>query len=120
MVTQTKPLTNNIMTITITQKDYQTLQDIAKKINDEIRAYNETHDVVHQVIGLSVSQDDDYIDTYAYLDIETYKTHSAEEEALVYDAIRGIARHLTDALITDVIQSVGDGAFTAIYKIENP
>lgn len=120
MVTQTKLLTNNIMTITITQKDYQTLQDIAKKINEEIRAYNETHDVVHQLIGLSVSQDDDFFDTYAYLDIDAYKPQSAEEEAWVFDAIRGIARHLTDALITDVIHYVGAGAFTATYKIENP
>ena len=106
--------------ITITQKDYTILQEIAEKINSEIKAYNETHDIVHQVISVSVSQDDDFIDTYAYLDIDAYKPQSAEEEAWVFDAIRGIARHLTDALITDVIHYVGAGAFTATYKIENP
>jgi len=103
--------------ITITQKEYTILQEIAEKINSEIKAYNETHDIVHQVISVSVSQDTDFIDYYVYLDIETFKTYSAEEEALVYDAIRGIARHLTDALITDVIESSGDGIFTAVYKL---
>ena len=92
--------------ITITQKDYTILQNIAEKINSEIKAYNETHDIVHQVISVSVSQDDDFIDHYAYFDIETFKTHSADEESLVYDA-----------LITDVIKSSGDGSFTAVYKL---
>lgn len=103
--------------ITITQKEYTILQEIAEKINSKIKAYNETHDIVHQVISVSVSHDDDFIDHYAYFSIETFKTHSEDEESLVYDAIRGIARHLTDALITDVIESSGDGSFTAVYKL---
>jgi flagellar basal body P-ring protein FlgI len=103
--------------ITITQKDYTILQKIAEKINSEIKAYNEAHDVVHQVISVSVSQDDDFIDHYAYFDIETFKTHSSDEESYVHDAIRGIARQLTDALITDTIVSSGDGIFTAVYKL---
>lgn len=105
----------------ITPQQFKTLEKIAAEINAEIAAYNEANDDVHQVIEVNAYSNEDEDGHNVYFDIATFRTHSATEEALRYNAINEIGKKLVAAGVPDSIVHSGDSSdgitFTASYTI---
>lgn len=115
---------NTTMSNKITPQQFETLEHIANRINAEIAAYNDTNDIVHQVIAVAAYSNDDEDGHNAYFEITTFRTHSAAEETLRYNVVSEIGKKLVAAGIPDVIAHSVDSTdgmtFTASYTINTP
>lgn len=104
---------------TITLNQFETLKKIANEINAEIAAYNDDNDIVHQVIRVTASINED--ENTAFLDITTFRTHSAAAETLAHNAIADLGKKLIGAGIPDTIEHSGDCSegynFTGYYTL---
>ena len=106
---------------TITIQQFETLQYLANRINEEISAYNDDNDIVHQLINVRVYETKDDEEHNAYFYINAYRTHSSLEETLIHKAIEKIGKMLVTAGIPDAIRDTGDCYFGynfgAHYKV---
>lgn len=98
----------------ITAEQYTAMKTIAQGINQAIAAYNDQNDILHPIISVYVHQDEEN----AFFEVHHFRTHTAQEEADLYNAIDNIGRTLAAAGFPDTLQSSGDNSFTASFIIK--
>lgn len=98
---------------TITAEQYTALVYIAQGINQAITEYNEQHDILNPIISAYVHQDEEN----AFFEVHHFRTHSAQEESDLYNAIDNIGKTLTTAGIPENLQHSGNDSFTASFTI---
>lgn len=101
---------------TISTEQYAALKTIAAGINQSIQEYNQENDILHPIISTEVHQDEEHV----FFEVHHFRTHSAQEESDLYNAIDNIGRTLTTAGITENLQHSGNNSFTTAYTIIKP
>jgi hypothetical protein len=98
---------------TISTEQYTALQTIAAGINQAITEYNNQNDILHPILSVYVHQDEEHV----FFEVHHFRTHTAQEESDLYNAIDNIGRTLATAGIPENLQHSGNDSFTASFTI---